>query len=54
MRASIRRLFLLAFLLHFFITGSFAQQVNGTVVGRVTDASQGVVPGARVVKQAVL
>ncbi|MDQ1389546.1 MAG: hypothetical protein QOF56_3000, partial [Acidobacteriaceae bacterium] len=47
MRASIRRLFLLAFLLHFFIAGSFAQQGNGTVVGRVMDASQGVVPGAR-------
>jgi TonB-dependent receptor len=48
MGAGIRWLFLVAFGFQLFAATSFAQQPTGTITGHVTDASQGVLPGARV------
>ena len=48
MRALVRRVFLFGFLFQFLIAASFAQTGNGTIAGRVTDASQGVLSGARI------
>ena len=49
MRASLRLLFLLVLMFNLFWVGRIAaQERRGTITGRVMDASQGVLPGARV------
>lgn len=48
MRTFVRNLFLFGFLLQLLSSGSFAQPGNGTIAGKVTDASQGVLAGARI------
>src|SRR4029077_8412625 len=48
MRVSARPLFLLLMLNMLWLTGASAQERRGTITGRVMDASQGVLPGARI------
>lgn len=48
MRVSARPLFLLLMLNMLWLTGTSAQERRGTITGRVMDASQGVLPGARI------
>ena len=49
MRASLRSLFVLVLMLDvLWVGGAAAQERRGTITGRVMDASQGVLPGARV------